>query len=238
MALNARDYKQESKFKDPEPLEVGGYPARLVQVISLGLQEQDAFQGKDKPPKQEVRLVYELSDEFLLDEDGNELEDKPRWQAEEITMNSLDSDLAKSTKRYYALDPNEEHEGDWSELVGLPCVVNITQNKGKGKHDGRIFNNVGGISAMRAKEAKKLPPLVNEPLVFDVDEPDLEIFLSLPEFVQKKIKGNLEFEGSPLDRLLQDHKDGDKGSTTKEDEKGTQESEQDVSEGSEEEEDW
>ena len=27
-ALNAREYKTESKFKDPEPLEVGGYPAR------------------------------------------------------------------------------------------------------------------------------------------------------------------------------------------------------------------
>lgn len=238
MALNAREYKTESKFKDPEPLEVGGYPARVVQVISLGLQEQDPYQGKPKDPKQEVRVVYELSDEFLIDEDGNEMEDKPRWQAEEFTMNSLDSDMAKSTKRYYAIDPEEEFGGDWTKLLGMPCMVNITQNKGKGKHEGRIFNNIGGVNAIRAKEAKKMPELANEPLFFDVDDPDLEVFLSLPQFVQDKIKGNLEFEGSPLERLLQKHKGADEGDTPREDSKATDSAPEQAETASEEDGDW
>ena len=184
MALNAREYKQESKFKPADPLEPGSYPARVVQIISCGLQEQDPYKGEPKPPKHELHVTYELLDEFMEDEEGNELEDKPRWISENFTMNSLDSDLAKSTKRYYALDPDEDYEGDWAKLAGTPCTVILAQNKSK--KTGKVYNNVTGLSTMRAKEAKKAPELVNPPKVFDIDDPDMEIFGSLPSIVTGK----------------------------------------------------
>lgn len=239
MSLNARNYKQESKFKAPEALEVGTYPARVVQVIALGMQKQDPYQGQEKAPKDELYVTYELLDEFLLDEEGEELKDKPRWLSETFTMNSLDSDLAKSTKRYMALDPSLTHDGDWSEMVGAACMVTITRNEGKGKNAGRTFNNISSVQTMRTKEADKAPALVNEGKVFDISDPDMDVFLALPTFLQDKMKANLDFGGSALEKAIEAHKggSGDKGS--QKEEKGTEGASQEVSDTKEEDgDDW
>ena len=199
MALNARKVKNNSGPKAPL-IDEGAYPSRLQGVVDCGLQPQE-FKGEAKSPKNEIWTTYELSDEFMPDEEGNPNEEKPRWFSEFIPLNNLDSDLARSTKRYYALDPNEEEEGDWAELLERPVIVTIV-TKGE-------YNNIGGTSAMRPKEAAKLPALVNPSRVFSMDDPDLEVFLTLPNFVQDKIKGGLEFEGSKLDELLKKQGKGD-----------------------------
>jgi hypothetical protein len=163
------------------------------------MQPQRAFEGKEKPPHQSMMTTYEFVDEFCKDEEGNDMEDKPRWLSEDFALYNLDSDLAKSTKRYYALDPECEKDGDWAGLVGTPCIISVTQTERK----GRVFNNIGGISTMRSKQAENCPELVNPPKVFLIDEPDLEVFKSLPQWIQDKItKDNLEFKGSALDIAL------------------------------------
>jgi len=125
--LNASKIQSNNKRTPVEPLEPGTYPARVVQIIACGLQEQRPYKGEPKPPVQELHVTYEFLDEFLKDEDGNEIEDKPRWLSETFGFHSLDSDLAKSTKRYFALDPEKEYGGDWSQLLGAPCMVTIIQ---------------------------------------------------------------------------------------------------------------
>lgn len=198
MALNAKKVKKQSNGPKQEAMEAGTYPARLVQVIDLGVQEQRAYQGQQKPPIQQIMLTYEFLDEFCKDENGEDVEDKPRWLSETIPLHSLEADLAKSTKRYYALDPNEDHGGDWAELVNSPCMVTINQYESKGE----MKNGVSSVATMRPKEAAKAPELVNPPKVFTLDEPDLEILASLPDWLQEKIKENLEFEGSALQEAL------------------------------------
>jgi len=203
MGLNVKNIKSNAGNRVEQPLlEVGGYPARVVQVIDLGLQAQLPYMGNEKPPAHMVQVTYELADEFMLDEAGEALEDKPRWLNEEFPLKSLDLDRAKSTQRYLALDPQLKEDGDFTKLIGYPCIVNVVHNAGKGKNAGRTFCNVGSLSAMREKEAKKLPELVNPPKVFILDEPDVDVFRSLPEFVQDKIKANLNYEGSKLQALL------------------------------------
>lgn len=202
MALNLSKVKTTSSGPKAEPLEPGTYPARVVQIVDLGLQTQRAFKGTTKPPAHEMRLVYELSDEFMPDEEGNDDEGKPRWIAEDFSVNNLNKDLATSTKRYKALDPDIAFGGDFTKLIGAPCNVTIVQNPGKGANVGKVYNNVAGISAMRTKDADRLPALVNDSVIFDLDEPDLEAFDNFPEFLQDKIKGNLEFNGSVLDKAL------------------------------------
>lgn len=196
MSLNARKVKSNSGPKAPA-MDAGAYPARLVQVIDLGVQPQE-FGGEKKAPKREIMVTYEFTDEFMPDADGNPDESKPRWLSERFPLNNLDSDLAKSTKRYYSLDPNEEYNGEWPELVSLPVLVTVTR---KARDDGDR-NYVGGTSAVRAKDAAKYPELVNEPRVFLMDEPDLEVFEALPEWVRDLITDSLEFEGSALDVAL------------------------------------
>ena len=104
MALNAKTASSGGGM-NIEPLEPGTYPARLVQVVDLGVQAQRPYQGKEKDPVQEILLTYEFVDEFLKDEDGNEETDKPRWLSESMPLFNLSSERAKSTLRYNALDP-------------------------------------------------------------------------------------------------------------------------------------
>lgn len=190
-------------------IEPGTYPARLVQIIDLGLQAQRPYQGKDKPPAQEIMLTYELVDTFMLDEKGEELEDKPRWISETLPFYGLYADKAKSTQRYNALDPNGDYDGDFSKAIGQPVNVTIVNNAVGDK----VYDNIATISTMRPRDADKCPDLVNPSKLFDLDAPDMEVFNSLPEWLRDKIKSNLNFKGSPLEQVL--NGGGDRPRSTK-----------------------
>ena len=202
-----------------QPIAPGTYPARLVQIIDLGVQDMSSPRYGDKPPRQNIQLTWELVDEFMLDEDGNEQEDKPRWLSEQMPLHNLKADKAKSTQRYYALDPKEDHDGDFSELLGMPANVLVTTYQVKsGPNAGTERNKVDSVAAMRPRDAKNCPPLVNEPKLFTLDDPDMDVFMSLPDFLQDKIKGNLEFRGSPLEAILNGGKATPQGDEEKESE--------------------
>ncbi len=212
MALNAKKIEGKGTGPKQEPIEPGTYPARVVQILDMGLQPQKPYQGQEKPPVQMINLTYELVDEFCVDEDGKEMEDKPRWISEIMPFHSLKADKAKSTKRYLALDPDEALDGDFTQLINMPCQVTVVNNSSGGK----VYNNVQNIAAMRSRDADKCPELVNPSKLFILDEPDLTILGSLPDWIQDKIKSNLEFKGSKLESMLNgkvadnnDEKDGD-----------------------------
>jgi len=191
-----------SNRKRPDPLEAGSYPARLVQAIIIGIQAQRPYKGETKAPCLMMRLTYEMLDEFLKDDEGNDLTDKPRWLSEEIPFFSLKADLAKSTKRYYALDPNSEAGGDWSKLIAAPCVVTVVVQEGSGNSAGKLFEKISNVSAMRPKEAAKAPALVNPPVLWDFYSPDVDVFNTFPDWIQEKIKSAVDFPGSALERAL------------------------------------
>ena len=191
----------------PLALKSGSYPGRLVLVVDLGLQKQRPFQGKDKPPAREIMLTYEFADEFMQDEDEEDILDKPRWLSESFPLYNLDSERANSTLRYKALDPELEHGGDFLKVIGEPVNITVVQNPNK-KNPERPWENVAGITTMREKDQKKAPGLVNTPVAFDLEEPSLDNFMMLPKWIQKRILENLEFRGSLLERMLEE---GNKG---------------------------
>ncbi len=200
MALNAgklQNNQQKDRVEQPA-IEPGMYPGRIVQIIDLGLQAQRPYQGKEKPPANEIMLTYELVDVFMFDAEGTELEDAPRWISETIPLYSIDQDKAKSTQRYLAVDPDQHFGGDFSKIVDIPINISIVNNK---KGD-KTYTNVAAIAPMRQKDAEKCPALKNPAKVFDLDAPDMEIFGSLPKWVQDKVKDNLHFKGSALDKAL------------------------------------
>jgi hypothetical protein len=210
LSLNAKtkEYTNTSNKVAQPPLEAGSYPARLVQVIDLGVQEQQPYGNEPaKPPVQEIMVTYELVDAFMVDEDGNEIEDKPRWLSETFPLYNLESELAKSTKRYLAIDPTVEMDGDWTALIGRPVMVTVVQNPGKGKNKGKIFEKITGTSSVRARDAAKLPELKNPGKVFDQsDLSTVGILMTLPKWLQDKVKGGLEWEGSPMAKAVENYK--------------------------------
>jgi hypothetical protein len=200
MAINAN--KIPSKRKPIPVLPIATYPGYLAQVIDCGL-HSNVYKGEDKGPTRKIMLTYEFADEFLKDEDGQDMTDKPRWLSEEVWLFPLRSERATSTARYKALDPNVVHGGDFVACLGTPINISVGHRKGSGKWEGRVFEEIMGISGIRAKDAAKMNPMVNKAKYFDTDEPDVEVFLSLPAYVQNLIKANLEFTGSKLESLLQ-----------------------------------
>lgn len=182
-------------------LEIGNYFCRVAQVIDLGLHHKDVWddankkfvKDMEKAPVNMLMVTYEFTTEFLKDENGNELEDKPRWLSETFPLHPLRVELATSTKRYNAIDPKQEKKGDWGQLGNYPCTVTIAHKKsGKAK--------IGNVSP--PMKGMAVPELKNPVKIFDLSEPDLEIFRSLPEWLQERIKSNLEYEGSALQKLL------------------------------------
>jgi len=203
LAINVN--KIASKRKPIPLLPIATYPGYLIQVIDCGL-HSNSFKGEDKGPTRKIMLTYEFADEFLKDEDGQDMPDKPRWLSEEVWLYPLKSERATSTARYKALDPNSMHDGDFVACLGTPINISVGHRKGGGKWEGRTFEEILGISGMRPKDIKNLSGMVNKTKWFDSEEPDVEVFLSLPQYVQSLIKANLEYTGSKLEHLLKDVK--------------------------------
>ena len=216
MALKAPKGNAKNQFPPQNNIEPGTYPARLVQRIDFGLQPQRPYMGKDKPPAQEIGLTYELVDEFMKDEEGNDIEDKPRWISETLPFFGLFADKAKSTQRYKAFDPDEAWGGDFSQAIERPINVTVVNNAVGDK----VYDNVATISPMRPKDAEKCSPLKNPAKVFDLDAPDMEVFNSFPKWIQEKIQGNLNYEGSALQKLLKNSPAPQKNAPKKEEDKG------------------
>lgn len=192
MTLNA---KKIQGTKTPlEPLEIGSYPGWLSSMVYVGQQERRPYMGEEKPPADEMFITYELADEFLKDEDGHDDETKPRTLFENFYLFNLSVDNAKSTKRYYAFDPGDEHDGEWEKLLGTPCMITLVHNKSK---DGkRIYENVSTVSTLRKKEVDKLRDPVLPLKFFNVYEPDMEIWETLPPFLQEKALACIDLDDS------------------------------------------
>jgi hypothetical protein len=199
MALKASKNSGKSQFVEQANIAPGNYPARVVQIIDFGLQPQRPYKGKDKEPVNEIGFTYELVDEFMKDENGEDIKDKPRWISETLPFYGLYADKAKSTQRYNVFDPTGEWEGDFARAITQPVMVNIINNPG---NNGKVYDNVASIAAMRPRDAANCPELVNPPRVFDLDNPDVDVFKSFPKCIHDKIKINLNYNGSKLQKLV------------------------------------
>ncbi|AUS01827.1 hypothetical protein NVP1293O_39 [Vibrio phage 1.293.O._10N.261.52.E1] len=206
--------------KKRELVPAGQFPARLVRITDLGLHPKiDYKTGKVTGEQYKVRFTYELLTSFLKDEDGNDMKDKPRWISENIPITKA---LAFAdapaqpwygncgiVKRYRAISGNPLAAAeDLSVLLGEACsvlVVHEADRKGKTDDEGNVvvYANVGEVAAdpfaMMGQEA---PALVNEAKFLDLSEPSLELYEEEPNFVKEMIVTNLEFAGSPLEKLM------------------------------------
>jgi hypothetical protein len=210
MSFNANDQKGggggdfvEQAALDPSVT----YPARIVQLVLMGVQPQRPYNGVAKDPQERLYVGYELSHEFCKDEDGNVQADQPRWLGEDFPFYSLEADRATSTKRYHAIDAAGQYGGDWLKMIAAPCQLTVTKEPRKnGKGDTNYVSNVAGPLAVPNYEQ---PALVNEPRIFDFYNPDMEVFAKLPKWLQERIKGAVNYPGSALEAKIKEASDGD-----------------------------
>ena len=167
--------------------EKGSHMGRLLAILDLSLQPEFIWEGKTTPPRYMVSFIYELT--------GSEnKENKPYILSEDFKVS--DHDASKMYDRVTTLDPTmtlTKGGEDLSGLLTVPCMIEVDHNaKGYAK-----IKKVSGVPSNF-----QVDPLLNTPYTFEFDNPDMNIFNALPEFVQNKIKSALTYEGSELHKQV------------------------------------
>lgn len=148
---------------DIPTLPLGSYPARLLSIVDLGLQE-GSQQHPD--PQLKMSLTFELADEFLLDADGKEMLDEPRFLELEVNYkeDGYMDDRSSIYKVWTALDGFNTPIHD---LLTRPCMISVDVDVSK---KGKEYNKITSVSPMREKDASRLGEIVGETFLFSLDK--------------------------------------------------------------------
>lgn len=186
--------KAENKMSKTKDYPQGGtHMARLVGLTDLGHQPGFEFRGQEIPSSWKIEFTYELPNSKTKD-------GRPHWISEEVKVNDFEGKGITSTMmaRVRTIDKdNVSQDGkDLTKMLSLPCMVTVTvDDKGYPKLKGQAA--VSGIPM-----GMEVPPLENDPFTFDMDEPNMEIWETFPEFKKDKIQAALNFQETSLCREL------------------------------------
>ena len=78
--------------------------------------------------------------------------------------------------------------------AGLSCPKSLNSSW--------VWMEISAALHLGSNLANKCPELKNPAKMFDLDQPDLEIFQKFPKWIQEKMQGNLNYKGSKLEKLL------------------------------------
>lgn len=189
--LSAR--KPDSKPKE-QPME-GTHVARLLGITDLGHQDGFTYQGKEIDSSWNYEFTYELVNHDM--EDGrpfvvSETVPNKDW---ENTATGMSTKLVARCKSILGKEYRLGVE-DLSKILGGACMVTVAHNdKGYSKIPGTAA--VGSVPfGMEVKE------LHNQTYIFDMDDPDMDLFEAMPDFKKEKITGALNFNDTKLAKIM------------------------------------
>lgn len=189
----------------------GAYIGRCFSLIDLGTQLTSGQYGEKLQHK--LRIGWEL---FGEDEQGNPLTVEVDGKSMPLTISKsytvslhekagLRRDLAAWRGRDFSDD--EAKAFDVAKLIGAYCMVNVTTSETNGK----TYSNVAGLTPLPGALRNAKPAPVHEPLVFDLDKPDMKVFNGFHEKLQEAIKKSPEWaahqprhQGSGFDDMPND----------------------------------
>lgn len=171
----------------------GVHMGRCYSLIDLGTQLVKSQHGDKLMHK--IRIAWEL---FGEDEAGNPLtvdyEGKvmPMTISKSYTLSlSEKANLRKDLQAWRGRDfTEEEAKGfDITKLLGVYCMVNVTHSETNGK----TYANVSGLTPIPSALKNAKPDAVHGNIIFNLDEPDWEVFAQFHEKLQDAIKSSPEF---------------------------------------------
>jgi len=186
----------------------GAYIGRCFSLIDLGTQLTSGQYGEKLQHK--LRIGWEL---FGEDEQGNPLTVDVDGKSMPLTISKsytvslhekagLRRDLAAWRGRDFS--DEEAKAFDVAKLIGAYCMVNVTTSETNGK----TYSNVAGLTPLPGALRNAKPAPVHEPLVFDLDKPDMKVFNTFHEKLQEAIKKSPEWaahqRGSGFDDMPND----------------------------------
>lgn len=188
-----------AKYALPE--KEGARPARLASIVDLGIQHREPYQGKVKKPCQQIILGFDLVDD--LDEEGNAIRITTGYFPLNITVNFKTKTLHEKSVAYgivKALDPSgEKFKDDFENLINEPCLVNVKFNTRVG-NDGeeRTYANFDGCGPIPDIEGFTISETTNEPYIFDMDTPNIEVWTDLIDRLKVKVREAVNYPESAI----------------------------------------
>ncbi|MFN7301479.1 MAG: phage replication initiation protein, NGO0469 family [Bacteroidota bacterium] len=181
---------KENENTDFKPCPAGTHVAICTGLVDLGLQVNKF--DTSKAPREKVALFWTLPD--VLREDGN-----PFVVREVYTATLNKNKQGTPSKLRSCLDAwrgvpftEEDLKGfDLTKILCKPCMLSIVHEE---KKEGGVYANINSVLAMM--KGMPIPELPESSLIlhFDTENPSLEDFQKLPEWVQNMIRQSVEWE--------------------------------------------
>lgn len=179
----------------------GARPARLMSIVDLGIQHQDPYQGKTKKPCQQIILGFDLVDD--KDDDGNSIRITTGHWPWNVTVDYKTKTLHEKSKLYpvvKSLDPSGNKFNDnFENLINEPCIINVKFNTRVG-NDGKekTYANYDGCGPVPDIEGFTINESTNEPYIFDMDNPNIEVWTALVDRLKVKVRESVNYPQSAI----------------------------------------
>ena len=173
----------------------GAYIGRCFSLIDLGTQTTNGQFGEKRQHK--IRIAWEL---FGDDEQGNPLTIEVNGRTMPLTISkgytvSLHekSSLRRDLAAWRGRDFTEEEAAafDVSKLLNAYCMVNVVTTE----NNGKTYSNVAGLTPLPGVLKNAKPEPIHENVLFDLDNPDMDVFSRFHASLQDAIKKAPEWAG-------------------------------------------
>lgn len=192
MGFIATDTGGNGNFKT---VPAGVFIGRCFELIDLGTQTNETGQYAGNSAHK-IKIGFEL---FGDDEEGNPLtievdgKEMPLTITKDYTVSLHEkANLRKELEawRGKAFTEEEAKGFDVSKLIGAYAMINVTH---KTNSQGKVRANISGLSPLPSalKSSKPIPVHANR--IFDLDNPDMEMFAGFYEYLQETIKKSPEW---------------------------------------------
>ena len=168
----------------------GNHIGRIYQMIHIGtvLEEYDGNESL----KEKVRITFELPLETHEFKEGEG--EKPFSISQEYTVSMHEkAKLRQHIENMLGCSLQEEEANSFevTDLMGKACMVNVSHKTAK--TSGRKYAYISSLAPL--PKGMEEPEVVNEPKTLDFnDNWNDDLFASLPEFIQNKIKESKEYK--------------------------------------------
>jgi hypothetical protein len=173
------------QFENPP---AGSVIGRCIQLIDLGTQQHQGFQGSAPWNSRDVRIVFELPEELMEGKYDPKLKGKP-FAVSVTVKQSLHASakLRKLLEGWAGKKFTAEKVAvfDPKKLLNQPARLSLIENNG--------FINIDGIAPLGKKD--KCPKRVNPIVFFSLEEAEYDeaVFKKLGQKTQEKIQKSPEW---------------------------------------------
>lgn len=204
MALTATD-KGGSIVLAP----AGTWVARCYMIADLGTQPE-TFQGKPKP-MHKIRIAFELPDQkHTFDEKKGP---EPYTLSKKYTASTNEKGNLRRDLEAWRGRPFSDEEIKLfkiGKLIGVGCLLTVIHKKSQ---KGSVYATITGI--MKPMKDQVIPPAVNAPIVYEIEEKEGGNFARLPDWIKDEVRNSIEFRGvtpsSGGAAATEDHESGGEG---------------------------